>query len=129
MDNIERVIVDIKGTNGKIMEIIEEFYNNQSVKIREQTIFCSFNRKILEKLSNKYKKGTTFETTFKDDEYDLLTSNFSAVVMHWTCLDRNLIEYCKIKGIETYVFTHKEDMELKYMHKYDVNYIITNGFI
>ena len=49
------------------------------------------------------------------------------VVIHWTCLCKDLINFCKKNNIKTFTYTHKEDMELEYMKRFNVDYIITNG--
>jgi len=79
-------------------------------------------------LPQRFKKGSTFETTFDPSEYDMVTRDLDAVVLHWTCLDHDFITYCRVVGIKVYTYTHKEDKELEYMYRYGVDGIITNGF-
>ena len=74
-----------------------------------------------------FQKGSTFETTFTENEYDMITTGLKVVVLHWTCLDHNFISYCKSKDIKVYTYTHKEDKEIEYMYRYGVDGIITNG--
>ena len=119
-----QVIIDIKGNNIKVCEALHRFY---LVEPSEHVIFCSFNRNILYNLPIQFKKGSTFETTFHQSEYDMITRELSAVVLHWTCLDEAFIIYCKMRNIKVYTYTHKDSKELEYMYKYDVDGIITNG--
>jgi glycerophosphoryl diester phosphodiesterase len=120
------LIVDIKGNNLAICNTIELFYRNKST---EKVFFCSFNRNLVFNLPTTFLKGATFESTFTRDEYDIVTKDLDAVVLHWTCLDHTFIRYCKnVKRIGVFTYTHKEDMEINYMLKYDVDGIITNGF-
>ena len=119
-----KLVLDIKGNNSSVVHALSTFYETRSTK---NVTFCSFNRKILFLLPTHFKKGTTFEAVFYTDEYDMLTRNLSAVIIHWTCLDHSFISYCKYKDIEVYTYTHKEEKELEHMLKYNVDYVITNG--
>jgi len=119
------LIVDIKGNNYGVLEALSIFYENEPTR---NVFFCSFNRKFVHNLPRTLQRGSTFETTFSDDEYDMITRGLSVVVLHWTCLDHHFISYCKMKDIKVYTYTHKEDKELEYMYRYGVDGIITNGF-
>lgn len=120
------LIVDIKGCDLLICDALETFYIKKST---EKVFFCSFNRNIVNKLPKTFLKGSTFETTFAPTEFEMITKDLDAVVMHWTCLDTNFIRYCKEKqSIKVFTYTHKEDMEMNYMLQFEVDGIITNGF-
>jgi|TARA_B100002019_G_C21246333_1_gene588478 glycerophosphoryl diester phosphodiesterase len=119
------LLLDIKGNNFQITQALEKFYEKRSTR---NVIFCSFNRKLIYNLPEMFQKGSTFETTFNRWEYDSITRGLKAVVLHWTCLDHDFISYCKMKDIRVYTYTHKDDKELEYMYKYNVDAIITNGF-
>ena len=119
------LIVDIKGNNYGVLEALSFFYEKEPTR---NVFFCSFNRKFVHNLPRTFQRGSTFETTFSDDEYDMITRGLSVVVLHWTCLDHHFISYCKMKDIKVYTYTHKEDKELEYMYRYGVDGIITNGF-
>jgi glycerophosphoryl diester phosphodiesterase len=118
------MFLDIKGNDPAIITALLLFYEHESL---ENVFFCSFNRKILYGLPERYKKGSTFETTFQQTEYETITHDLSAVVLHWTCLDHGFIAYCKSRGIQVFTYTHKEQKEIEYMKRYDVDGIITNG--
>ena len=119
------LLIDIKGNDLSVVKALETFYESEPIR---DTIFCSFNRKIVYNLPQRFKKGSTFETTFDPSEYDMVTRDLDAVVLHWTCLDHDFITYCRVVGIKVYTYTHKEDKELEYMYRYGVDGIITNGF-
>ena len=118
------IFLDIKGSDPAIVTALILFYENESM---ENVFFCSFNRKLLYGLPEKYKKGSTLETTFQENEYETITKDLTAVVLHWTCLDHGFIAYCKDRGIHVYTYTHKEDKELEYMYRFNIDGIITNG--
>lgn len=118
------ILMDIKGRNVKIVDALKLFYESES---HTNITFCSFNRRILCTLPSSFRRGSTFEATFRDTEYDLVTRDMDAVVLHWTCLDKDFIMYCKSKNIRIYTYTHKNDMDLAYMYEYDIDGIITNG--
>ena len=120
------LIIDIKGCDLKICDALESFYINKST---ENVFFCSFNRNIVHNLPISFKKGATFESTFVPTEFEMITKDLDAVVLHWTCLDTNFINYCKEKqSICVFTYTHKEDIEINYMLQFDVDGIITNVF-
>lgn len=119
------LIIDIKGNDLSVVNALTEFYKTEPV---QDVFFCSFNRKILYNLPRMFKRGSTFETTFHESEYERVTRGLDAVVLHWTCLDHDFISYCNMRDIKVYTYTHKEDKELEYMYRYRVDGIITNGF-
>ena len=119
------LIIDIKGNDLSVVNALTEFYKTEPV---QDVFFCSFNRKILYNLPKMFKRGSTFETTFHESEYERVTHDLQAVVLHWTCLDHDFISYCNTCDIKVYTYTHKEDKELEYMYRYGVDGIITNGF-
>lgn len=119
------LFVDIKGNDMNVVNALEKFYTNEPVF---DVIFCSFNRKIVYKLPRHFRKGSTFETTFHKSEFPVITSHLDTVMIHWTCLDHDFIDYCRDKGIGVYTYTHKEDKELEYMYRYKVDGFVTNGF-
>ena len=119
------LIIDIKGNDLSVVNALTEFYKTEPVR---DVFFCSFNRKILYNLPKMFKRGSTFETTFHESEYERVTHDLQAVVLHWTCLDHDFISYCNTRDIKVYTYTHKEDKELEYMYRYGVDGIITNGF-
>jgi glycerophosphoryl diester phosphodiesterase len=118
------ILLDIKGNNIQIVKALIDFYKD---KPSQNVTFCSFNRKILYAFPDMFQKGSTFETTFTENEYEMITTGLKVVVLHWTCLDHNFISYCKSKDIKVYTYTHKEDKEIEYMYRYGVDGIITNG--
>ena len=118
------VLLDIKGNNIQIVKALVDFYKDRSSR---NVTFCSFNRKIIYAFPDMFKLGSTFETTFTENEYDMITHNLTTVILHWTCLDHNFITHCRYKDIKVYTYTHKEDKEIEYMFRYGVDGIITNG--
>ena len=119
-----RLFLDIKGKDTSIINKLEEFYRDRD---HSNVYFCSFNRQFLRLLDTKFKKGSTFETIFNSGELNRITDGMSVVFVHWTCLCDSLIEHCKKAGVEVFTYTHKERMELRYMMKFEVDGIITNG--
>jgi glycerophosphoryl diester phosphodiesterase len=118
------ILLDIKGNNIQIVKALVDFYKDRSSR---NVTFCSLTRKILYAVPDMFQRGSTFETTFTENEYEMITTGLKVVVLHWTCLDHNFISYCKSKDIKVYTYTHKEDKEIEYMYRYGVDGIITNG--
>jgi glycerophosphoryl diester phosphodiesterase len=119
-----RVIIDVKGCDSKLIEELELFFESH---IEPNVVFCSFNRPLIKQLNEKYKKGTTFEAVYNEEEYDMITEGMSVVVIHWTGLNSQFINYCNEKKIEVFTYTHKAQIELEYMLKFNIDGIITNG--
>lgn len=119
-----KIFLDIKGNKTEIVSKLEEFYRHRD---HSNVYFCSFNRQLLRLLDTRFKKGSTFETIFNSDELDMITDGMSVVFVHWTCLCKSLVEHCKKSGVEVYTYTHKENMEMEYMMKFEIDGIITNG--
>lgn len=119
------ILLDIKGTDINIVNMLNEFYLKHDY---HRVIFCSFNRNIARNIPKCFRRGIIFETVYSENEYEALTSGFDVVVMHWTCLCSSFLNHCIRNEIKTFTYTHKEPMELKYMKKFNVDFIITNGF-
>ena len=118
------LIIDIKGSNNKVSSALNKFYSKEDTS---KIYFSSFNRKITNDMSILFNIGTTFETTYLTSEYDMITQGITCAIIHWTCLDKEFIAFCKDKNIKVFTYTHKEPQELEYMLRYDVDGIITNG--
>ena len=115
------VYLDIKGGP----EAVVKFFKHRP---HDNITFCSFNRQFLRMLPSDMKKGTTFEMVPGGVyEYDMLTEGMDAVLVHWSCLNEEFVEYCKAKGIEVLTYTHKTFMDLRHICKFGVDGIITNG--
>lgn len=118
------LILDIKGNDYRIIHKLNEFYKFMDTKY---IYFCSFNRPMLNGLERSFKLGRTFECFFDVDELPMILKGVDIVVLHWTCLNEELLNYCRMKDIRVFSYTHKSSMELKYMTKYNVDGVITNG--
>ena len=116
------VYLDIKG--GKVEEVVDFFRN----KPHDHVTFCSFNRQVLRALPSNMKKGTTFEMVPGSVyEYDMITDGMDAVLIHWSCLNDEFVEYCRTKGVEVLTYTHKTFMDLRHICQFQVDGLITNG--
>lgn len=54
-----------------------------------------------------------------------ITSNMDYLVIHWESLDEKTIEYCHINEIPVITYTLKNDMQFKYIQKYNIDGIIS----
>ena len=120
-----QVYLDIKGNDPQTPSLILNFFKYRSHK---NITFCSFNRRLLKSLLPSMKKCTTFEMIPSGfQEFEVLTRDMQTVFVHWSCLDKYFIDYCKRCDIEIYTYTHKTQKDLEYICQYDVDGIITNG--
>lgn len=119
------LLLDIKGNDMEVVNVLKKKYDKMS---SENVIFCSLNRNIIYDLPSYFKKCSTFEIAFRQNEYEFITHGLYAIMVHWTCLDDLFIDYCQKKNIKVFTYTHKEEKELEYMKKYNIDAIITNGF-
>mgnify|MGYP000424539607 CR=1 FL=1 len=122
--NEKMLIIDIKGNDYKIIEELNIFY---SLMCTKHVYFCSFNRPMLNDLNPKFKIGRTFEAFFSVDEYPVIFHNIDLVILHWTCLNHTLINYCKSNNICVFTYTHKNALEHRHMSSFEIDGIITNG--
>jgi len=119
-----QILLDIKGTNVYIINMLIEFYNTRN---HENVTFCSFNRNLAHLIPSFFNRGVIFESILHKSEYNVMTSGFDSVVIHWTCLCSEFNEFCRKNNIKIFTYTHKEKMEIEYMKKFEIDYIITNG--
>jgi glycerophosphoryl diester phosphodiesterase len=54
-----------------------------------------------------------------------ITSNMDYLVIHWESLDEKTIEYFHINEMPVITYTLKNDMQFKYIQKYDIDGIIS----
>lgn len=120
------LIVDMKGTNFELIHKLERFYDDMNTS---NTYFCSFNRQLLNTMSDRFNKGSTFEAIFTMKEYDIITKGLGCIVVHWTCLNTVLAMHCKLNNIKVFVYTHKTDTEHKHIMKFQPYAIITDALI
>jgi len=118
------LLLDLKGGDSMLADALAAFYAGKSVR---NVIVCSFNRKLLYSLPSYLKKGSTFEARFHHTEYDYILQGLTAVIIHWTCLDKDFISYCKRSCVSVFTYTHKNEKDLEHIRKFDVDGIITDG--
>lgn len=120
------LLVDVKGNDYAIVDALEDFFMSKDTSL---VYFCSFNAPLVMRLGGRFKKGRTFECFFHPGEYEVVTRGFDAVVVHWTCLNRTLVEYCHTMNIKVFSYTHKEAIELRHMLANGVDGVITNDHL
>lgn len=118
------VFLDIKGCDPNIVDKINKFYSSRNIDL---LYICSFHREITAMMPSKYKIGTTFEMVLRPDELFDFLIGYSAVLVHWTCLDKNLIDFCKQNHIITLTYTIKSKFQDSFAQSCGVDFAITNG--
>lgn len=120
------LIVDMKGTNFELIHKLEKFYDAIDTS---NMYFCSFNRQLLNTMSDRFNKGSTFEAIFTMKEYDTITKGLHCLVVHWTCLNTILMMHCKLNDIKVFVYTHKTEIQHKHIMKFQPDAIITDALV
>ena len=118
------LLIDIKGNDYNIVPTLEGFFKFMDTS---NIYFCSFNAPLVKQLDRRFNKGRTFECFFHPNEYEMIMHGFDMVMVHWTCLNAVLIDFCKTRDIAVFTYTHKDPIELKHMLSYNVDGVITNG--
>ena len=119
----KKILLDIKGNDLEIVNKLISFYATREYK---NVLFCSFNRKIIHLFPKYFKIAFILDSTYLNNEYEIITKNLSAVILHWTCLDRDFNIYCHNNNIDIYTYTVNTPTELLYIKNYDVDYAITD---
>lgn len=118
------LLIDVKGNDYAIVNALQDFFKYLDTS---SVYFCSFNAPLVMTLDVRFKKGRTFECFFHPSEYEVVLRGFDAVVVHWTCLNGTLVEYCNATNIKVFSYTHKDPIELRHMLAHGIDGVITNG--
>ena len=90
---------------------------------------CSFNRKhldILEQKMPELKRGFITENILSNSMLEELIPHIHFLCLHYTALDKEMIEFCKKRGIIVFTYTMNNNAVLNYMQRFSIDGIITN---
>ena len=122
-----KVYFDLKGSMDVCEPLMEKLM--QYNVCFENIYISTFNRHHISKLRSYHLPlniGFTTETGYTRDDLDYLISNIDFFCVHWTALNKELVEYFKNKKILLFTYTAKEYFILSYMKQFDVDGIVSN---
>ena len=112
-------------------------YLNHRFNNFDNLMISSFNRKCIKEViefnnkntNKKIKTGYTTENIFTNIELHILLKDIDYLVVYWTMLDKNVIEYCHNNNKKVFCYTCKDEEQLKYIKKFNVDGIVTDILI
>ena len=126
------LFLDIKGTE-KVVEPLIKLMDKWFSRADMNRIYISgFNRKFvkdIKKPSSRFNLGLTTENMFPIKQIDLLCEDMDFICLHWTALDKEIIDHLHKKGILVFSYTCKDDFILNHMLEHDIDGVVTNYFI
>jgi glycerophosphoryl diester phosphodiesterase len=125
--NEQLVYLDMKG-NDKLAHRLFCFIKAYNINLNK-IICCSFNKNHIDYLKLKLpelKVGLITANKFAPEDLEPLTQNIQYLIIDWTVLDRDMIDYCHKKEINVFTYTMKNIDAFNYIKNFDVDGIISN---
>ena len=125
--NEQLVYFDMKGDD-KLAHRLFCFIKTYNINLNK-IICCSFNKKHIDYLKLKLpeiKVGFITSNKLAPEDLESLTQNIQYLILDWTVLDRDMIEYCHKKEINVFTYTMKDIDTFNYIKDFDVDGIISN---
>ena len=130
-----KIYLDIKGDNQIIKPLLE--YLNETFEDYDNIILASFNKKCLQDIirynksiglgNKKYLvKGFITENIFTNVELLILLKDIEYIIVHWTILNKDLIDYCRKKNKKVYCYTCKNVKQLEYIRNFEVDGVVSD---
>lgn len=130
-----KVYLDIKGEHKIIKPLLN--YLDSEFDDFNNLLLASFNRNSIKETikfnknkNNKHPKyletGFITENTYTNEELKLLLKDIEYIIVHWTMLNNELINFCKKNNKKVYCYTLKDKEQLKIINKYDVDGIVSD---
>ena len=125
--NEQLVYFDMKGDD-KLAHRLFCFIKTYNINLNK-IICCSFNKKHIDYLKLKLPEinvGLITSNKLAPEDLESLTQNIQYLILDWTVLDRDMIEYCHKKEINVFTYTMKDIDAFNYIKDFDVDGIISN---
>ena len=129
-----KIYLDMKGDNQIINPLLE--YLNKSFNDYDNLILSSFNRKSLKDIimynktiTNNIEIGFITENIYTQFELKLILKDIDYLIVYWNMLDKETIDFCKKNNKKIFCYTLKDENELEYIKKYDIDGIISDILI
>lgn len=119
-----KIFLDIKGTSD-IVPHLEKLLSGKNI---EQFVICSFNVKTLKRFRLPVTQGFITSNVLRECDLDsILDSKIKYIIVDWNFLDKEMIDYCKSKGLFVYTYTPTTSLEVSHAIKYNIDGIIINN--
>ena len=129
-----KIYLDLKGDNKIINPLLE--YLNKNFNDYNNLILSSFNRKSLKDIimynktiTNNIEIGFITENIYTQFELKLILKDIDYLIVYWNMLDKETIDFCKKNNKKIFCYTLKDENELEYIKKYDIDGIISDILI
>jgi glycerophosphoryl diester phosphodiesterase len=126
-----KIYLDIKGSNKIMIPLLD--YLNYRFNNFDNLILASFNRQIIKdiikynNLNDKYlKTGFITENIYSIGELYILCKDVDYLIIHWTMLDKETIEFCKKNNKKVFCYTLKNKNQLEHIYQYDLDGIVSD---
>jgi glycerophosphoryl diester phosphodiesterase len=121
-----KIFFDIKGSSD-IVPHLENFFRDS---VLDQYVFCSFNIKTLKKFRLPVTQGFITANVLREcDLKPVLDNRIKYILLDWTFLDKEMIDYCWSIGLMVYTYTPNNQLEVSHAIKYNIDGIIINNEI
>ena len=125
--NEQLVYFDMKGDD-KLAHRLFCFIKTYNINLNK-IICCSFNKKHIDYLKLKLPEinvGFITSNKLAPEDLESLTQNIQYLILDWTVLDRDMIDYCHKKEISVFTYTMKNIDAFNYIKNFDVDGIVSN---
>ena len=124
-----KIFLDIKGP-ATIVPHLEDFFKNNSKWLIDQFVICSFNIKTLKTFSLPIDQGFITDNVFRiSDLENIFDNRMKYFLIHWSSLDTDVNEYCKMKNIKVFVYTPETKEEIIFSKMIDPDGLIVNTYV
>jgi glycerophosphoryl diester phosphodiesterase len=129
-----KIYLDLKGDNKIINPLLK--YLNKSFNDYDNLILSSFNRKSLKEIimynktiTKNIEIGFITENIYTQFELKFILKDIDYLIVYWTMLDKETIDFCKKNNKRVFCYTLKDEKELEYIKKFDIDGIISDILI
>lgn len=127
-----KIYLDLKGSVEIIDYLIDFILNNNKIVYLPNLSIASFNRRMIDILSNietLIQKGFITSNNYSYSEWKLLIQDVDFISISFDVIDNETINFLHKNGKKVYVYTCHNKAELYYIKKFNVDGIVSNILI
>lgn len=124
-----KIYLDLKGSVEIIDYLIDFILNNNKIVYLPNLSIASFNRRMIDILSNietLIQKGFITSNNYSYSEWKLLIQDVDFISISFDVIDNETINFLHKNGKKVYVYTCHNKAELYYIKKFNVDGIVSN---